>query len=139
MRWSKRSNSHLDWALDPREPMKGAADLLPQRYPRKKLAIFKRSDEEVLASNTSKFSSKMKRIFYRLFPHFSPTAVRCMSGEGYKAEEAWRRISEALNIPTVPARELPDLPIPISTTLRKTESANTSGKRRIAANLHSAI
>ncbi len=68
----------------------------------KKLAIFKPSDEEVLASNTSKFSSKMKRIFYRIFPHFSPTAVRCMSGEGYKAEEASSRISEGLDLPTVP-------------------------------------
>lgn len=78
----------------------------------KKLAIFKPSDEEVLASNTSKLSSKMKRLFYRIFPHFSPTAVHCMSGEGYKAEEAASRISESLNLPTVPLTRITRLTHP---------------------------
>jgi len=68
----------------------------------KKLGIFKPSDEEVLSVNSSKLSNKIKRFFYRRFPFISPTSVACMSGVGYKSEEAASRISELLNLPTVP-------------------------------------
>ncbi len=68
----------------------------------KNLVIFKPMDEEVLASNSSKLTSKIKRLFYRIFHFMYPTALSCMSGSGYLAEEAASRISEALGLDTVP-------------------------------------
>ncbi len=76
----------------------------------KKLGIFKPADEEVLATHTPKLSSKIKKIFYKIFP--SPTSTKCMEGAGYKAEEASSRISEYLGLYTVPLTRITRLSHP---------------------------
>lgn len=67
----------------------------------KRIAVFKPSDEEPLASNARKWQSKVKRLFVKCFPLF-PTAIFCTQGRGYKAEVMASDISKKARLNNVP-------------------------------------